>query len=614
MLKTAIGLILLLSPFLLIFKYKNKKIGFANIVSFLIILHLSIALITQTFSVFTYPVVTIINLIVFLIVIIIIGTGFKKMFFKTKLNLRKADWVLIFVLLIAFISLFSVHFNYSGKITTITTFSQEVENMQYPYPYFSDEWYNISFIKNSINTHQLPFKYPLMQESATFTNLEFVFHSFLSELFLLLNLDPLTNYTVLTIFFNLLIICLVYIFLRANAVNKLAAGIISLSLLYITNGANLPGIWNLLPLSLGIISIILSFFFVFSNNSEQDAQYIGRSARYNKIALLMAFIALLFYPPLFPFCALTIIFSNLTAKSLPIKEKFKNILYFLILTILVAIALLLAFFSIKGSLDNFFNYAFSKVFFPHLPENAIDQYSPIYVIPIPILILAALGIWKIIKKKTWLAIVLLSGITYWILYSFQAFRLFISYPRVVFFTAILITITAGFGLNYLLKLLKKINFIREKENILKFTQIGILILFLILSFNYTSNETWQKLKLVYPDSKTNVSPAAPANNYLQPDDLRLFSNIKHKTFLSLPWKGTVIGIATDNFPKGVKSGVITSDSFLSQEFMQLNCTQKKQIARAYGIDYVYLPKFNCPNFQLIDKSEEELYLYKFEEI
>ncbi|MBA7706946.1 hypothetical protein ES703_115805 [subsurface metagenome] len=332
------------------------------------------------------------------------------------------------------------------------------------------------------------------------------------------------------------------------------------------------------------------------------------------MALLMAFIALLFYPAILPFCALTIISSNLAAKDLLRKERLKNISCFLMLAVFAGIVLLLAYFLAKGSLDNFFRYTLSRVFYPTLTKGAIPRFLPIYIVPVPILILAGLGIWEIIKKKAWLASILFLGIMYWILYSFQTSRLFIGYPRVVFLTAILITVTAGFGLNYLLKALKKFNLFQQKENILKFSQIGILMLFLILSFSYTSREIWQKLKLVHLDSKETISPAAPANNYLHPDDLRLFKNIKHQTFLSLPWKGTVIGVATDNFPKCIKSGTLSFGRFLSLEFMKSSCAQKRQIAKIHEINYVYLPKFDCIYFKLIDKSKEGLYLYKFRRI
>lgn len=183
MIQTVLGLILLTSPFLLLDKFKEKKIGFCYILSFIITLHLFTAIITQTFQVFTHPVILTINTIVFFAVIT--KTDFKNISQESRLLLRKIDWVLILTLIIAFICLASVHYNYSGKYNIVAPQDyQETKDMSYPYPYFSDEWYTIAFIKDSINSSSLPVKNPLSSSGSFFINLELPFHSFLSGLIL----------------------------------------------------------------------------------------------------------------------------------------------------------------------------------------------------------------------------------------------------------------------------------------------------------------------------------------------------------------------------------------------------------------------------------------------
>ena len=94
------------------------------------------------------------------------------------------------------------------------------------------------------------------------------------------------------------------------------------------------------------------------------------------------------------------------------------------------------------------------------------------------------------------------------------------------------------------------------------------------------------------------------------DDLRLFAEIWQKRFLSIPWKGLVIGVATDNYPLDTKPSTLTNKWFSYEEFMNLGCDNKLRIAKDYKIDYVYSGEFNCKGFELINKSSENLYLYK----
>ena len=69
MLKTMLGVILLLIPFLLLYRFKDKKLGFAYILSFLMAFHLALAVITQAFGVFSWSLVVIVSLIADIIVL-----------------------------------------------------------------------------------------------------------------------------------------------------------------------------------------------------------------------------------------------------------------------------------------------------------------------------------------------------------------------------------------------------------------------------------------------------------------------------------------------------------------------------------------------------------------
>jgi len=592
MIKIILGLILLLMPFLLIYKFKDKRIGFFYILSFLIGFHLLIAVLTQLFHIFNYA--SVVGIVLITDLIILSKINFKE--FLGSLKKIKIDWILVFVIIILFIQLFSIHYNYTGNVTTVFESSKEVKNMKYVYPYFSDEWSAVALIKYSIVSGQLPLKNPLWG-NADFPNLELPFHSFISEIILLLGLDPLTQYSFLTIFSGILICVLIYFILRFNNLGKLASSIISLSIPYFINGANLPGIWVLIPLIMGIIFMLLSFLFM--------------SIRDNKMVLFTGFLTLIFYPPLFVLSGISLMFYFIFLNSN--KEKIRLMLLFLGLCALAVLILSIFVFLSKFSFTEFLSHIFSKIFYETFTKNAIPDFSIWKIIPIPILLFSGFGVFKLIiqKRRLWLVAPVVVGLVYWWIYSFSLWRFIIEYERVVVATSILITLLAGFGLYYLIRYLRKFDFVK-KYKLLQIAQILVLVLFFSFSFSYTNRDNWQELKLYSINSEVIFNPAAPANNYLHQDDLELFSDIKQKTFLSIPWKGKVIGVATDNYPLETKSATITNSAGSFSEFMRADCSGKIEIAkqREVKIDYIYSQEFNCSGFELKDVSSEGLRLYK----
>lgn len=246
------------------------------------------------------------------------------------------------------------------------------------------------------------------------------------------------------------------------------------------------------------------------------------------------------------------------------------------------------------------NYIFSNLFYNSFTGEFIPQFYFYLIIPWFVIFLSFFGANSIIEERKWLFYQLILGFMFWIFYSFSVLRIIIGFERVIFFTSIILALTSGFGLD---KIKKRFNS--------KYIEAIVMILFFVFIPFYTQGKNWEKLILNNFNLNVVSVPMARANNYLTGEDLRIFKNIQNKKFLSFPWKGTVIGTATENFPIETKGGTITMNPGLHRQFIISDCEKKYQIAKEKNIDYIYSTPFSCPNFQEIDKSSEGFTLYKF---
>jgi hypothetical protein len=585
------GTILFLLPFLLLGLFVDKRRGFVYIIFSILFFHVALAFFTQLFGIFYYQVIFWATLLADVLALAILFKFRNKFSFKFS----NIDWVAVLVVFVAVLTLYQVHYNYTGKASLVMdkpALYHEVKNMQYPYPYFSDEWYAVSLIEGAIKFHSLPFHNLL--DNGFFSNLEMFSHSFLAELTLLLDFDPLTQYTVLSIIINTLIVILVYLFLRLADIPKKISAIFALFVLYITCGANLPGIQHLIPVTLGILFSLIGFCFI--------------QMRKTKMVLLSFFTVSLFYPLLSPFYILSVlIYLFSTVKKLK-ENKFKIIGYSA-LAIFLAVPLVLILLLISPAAW-LVNLVFSKLYYFSFTGFFIPQYNIFYIVPWCVLVLALAGFQVAFKKTPWLFWPLIIGILYWISYFFTTYRFIIEFERAIYFTSIIICITAAFGFQKLKDYFIS-NFNKKANIILKLVESAAIIAFVLFIPFYTSGENWKELVSINQQTKDMVYPRGLANNYLTPDDLNIFKDIKGKKFLSIPWKGTVIGVATENYPAATKGGTITLGPLdLTDNFIQGDCAKKTDMVKNLKLDYVYLLPFDCPGFEKIDQSSEGFVLYK----
>ncbi|MSU60682.1 MAG: hypothetical protein EXS52_02070 [Candidatus Staskawiczbacteria bacterium] len=587
-------------PFLLTGLFKDKKRGFIYVLFFLLLFHTALAFFTQFFGIFYYQIILIVTILADLVVL---GWCFYMMkpwqynfknisVAKTLSRTLLIDWMLLAVVVISVLSLYQVHYNYTGKISLVGDMPNEyheVKNMKYAYPYFSDEWYAVSLMNSSIDSHNLPFNSPF--NSSFFLNLELFTHSFLAHIAVLFGLIPLSHYTILSIAMNTLIVVLGYMLLRINAVSKLSSAIATLSILYITSGVNLPGIWNLLPATFGVLFCLILFCFI--------------SLGDKKMVLLSFIMASLFYGLLVPFYGLaTLVF--LLSQLPKSKEALFKVLGFCLILIFLGLILFLC--SMAGS---FVKYLAGRLFYVPLLNGFVPQFNIFYIIPVPIILLTVIAIPLVFKSKKWLFVPFAVGCVYWLAYLFISYRVIIEFERVVFFTSIIIVLVAGFGSDIIF------NFVGVKWKnpgalIHKYGGVLVVALFLLLVPFYSNYSNWAKLISINLVNGVTGVPRAPANNYLTKDDIRIFKDIKHKRFLSVPWKGTVIGVATDNYPVVVKAGTIYFGIDANVEvFLKSDCSGKSNLAHAENLDYIYLSDFDCSGFKKINEGDEGFVLYQF---
>jgi hypothetical protein len=574
---------------------------------------------------------------------------------KIKFPIKKlaVDWALIAVILLAILYLSNVHYNYTGKYTVEGQNQfQYGEHISYQYPYFSDEWDAIALIKNTIEKETLATQMPYLENGSQFINYETAFHSLLSELFVLMGLEPSTNYINISIAFNVLLILLIYILLRSQSLSTFSAATGALLALYITNGANLPGLWTLIPLTLGILTFLLGLIF-FSYN-------------YRPGIFLLYFLSIVFYPPMAIFYILALFFYSIKASYYTKQQKIEllmnaffliipaayifmklNVLHFFseplvyisfILDIVIVLAVLAleifpqALQRVKRYVVDFIIIIFSTklifiipswaeqrdhflsiwniIFYDSYTGNFIPQYSVFAIIPIITLIFAVIGSKIAFKKISWIIVPTIVGFIIWGYYSTSVQRLVIDYQRVIVVTAILTTIISGFGIHYFYEFIKKyLPFDSKKARRTLVTTS--LVIFFFGSFYYTEQSNWERLIAINKISGDSAIPGAPANKYLNDEDIEIFSKIHNKRFLSSPWKGKVLGVVTDNYPLAIKSGTISLNTSLPHEFIAGDCSKKAYLSKLTGVDYVYFPEFNCPDFfKPVSGSAEGFVLYK----
>ena len=575
MISLIIGLAFLILQFSFIFKFEDSRKGFFYLSGILFAFYLFSSFILQLFGLFNYPIFFSFNLFF---------TVALFFFFRGKYNFKKIDWIFLLLVVFLFVGFYQVHYNFDGVVTTLTTGYQSVESFSYSYPYFSDEWANVALSDYSLKSGGLASVNPLWPQDS-FLDLEVAFHSFSSGIFLFLGLNPLTDYVKVGLFFSLFNCILFYFLLRSFKVDKIYSGVSTFLFSLILNGANLPGLWYFIPITLGISSFLISLYFLNENDLKKS--------------ILSSVLILFFYPPLFVFYLPLILFYAYENKNLK-----KNMSKFLGICVFVFLLLLVPIF-IHGQ-SNFISYIWGKLFYGTFTSGAIPHFSFWRIIPLVSLFFFPFGFYSLYLKKKWLLAPLVVGVIYWVLYSFVFWRFIIEYERLVYFTSFYVVFISGIGISYL-----DGSLLKSFSNYKKYFKIVLIILFVLLAFNsfrFERTSDWKSLKL-YSVNGDVFDPASPVNSYLVDDDLRIFANISGEKFLAPPWKGLVIGVATGNYPLETKPATVTVRKYPYLQFMNLDCYEKTIVANNFGLKYVYSVPFECENFKLVDSSREGFGLY-----
>jgi hypothetical protein len=609
-----LGVLLLLIPFLLLFNFKDKIVGFSYILSGSFLFHLVVALFTQVTHIFYYPVILILNLVFSAICFFFFIKSVRKNTFDRKKislslfslssnikNNKKINWLFISSFIIILFQFVSIHFNYTGLVSTVNGPVFE-RNYVYPYPYFSDEWISLYVVDTTISENRLPISNVFFDKKDL--NYFVGFHGFLAEVTLLLNLNLLYHYSVLAIVFGVLATVLIYLILRSLNVSNFLSVITMLLVPLVTNASNLPGLWYLLPWNLGFIVFLLTIIFMVKEKTI--------------IALISSVLATAFYPALFVFTVpSTIIYLLIN------KKKNLKILYFYILSLtsFVLIFIFVASIFTENSFLSMVKKVGEMVYRPYQSSINLTPIFPIwYVVPVVAIPFAFMALWHFRKKLPHILFPVVFGLVLWVIYFFHNISFAVDVHRTVAITSLLLMIFAGLGFQLCWEYLQKTDLsslIKKNKKIIKIIKIIkvlSILFFLLISFSYTARENWQyfKNKLPYGGDITFIKSAPPANEYLNENDLRIFENLHNEKFISPRWKGLVLGYVTDNLPMYTKASTFSIETVNYGDFTKYSCEEKTKVVKKHNISYVYSEPFLCEGFSVVNRNEEEnLSLYKY---
>lgn len=596
---------------------ENKPKVFVESFIIISLYSLTVAIITQSLHIFSYPLVLVLHMLFSGVYIARLRTKYRKIGNKNihastevKKQVKifiKTNVYTIFTFVIVCGFLLSLHYYYAGTINTVGG-PKEVTRSSYAYPFYSDEWVGVALTKYSIDSGNLPIVNPL-DENKPFPNFLFASHSLLAYLFLLLGVAPLISYAPFAVLCGCITCLLVYFVLRSVKIPKesepsaFSVAVAILCIPFITNSGNLPGLWTLLPFNVSFV-FLLAAMFGFLNASRQ-------------IFWISTVLSVVLYPPMVIFVTAFILGSYIQDKSFfntvsvdTIKRSRKTAFIFFTSTglILLAVHFLLK----NSSFTELIQRAFSLLIRERL-DSGVVYYEPWKIIPLFILPFVLIGMWQVWKKKMFFILSpVIVGVVFWILNAFIAKVIVIEPSRVVTITSILLVAVSAFGISSFSDF-----FLRKNPDVFDgFTmhsvKILILVYFVIMSLAASRFGLWHRLVLVIDLSgvKQELIPSPPVTRFLTDDDMRVFAYIIKKRFLAPSWKGLVIGAATQNYPLDSKTSTISNTQVSYVDFIKMNCDVKEKIALRFKIEYVYAQAFSCEGFEEINMGSETLRLYR----
>lgn len=615
MLYTIIGIIVCLIPFVLVSLYSNKTKGFLTVFTSLAAVHLLTALTTQALHIFTYGVVISVHVCIAVYAVYLFLKGRKERDSKnTEQNKIQTqgenhrseliifskkiarNWFIIVMFSLCIFLLYTIRFNYSGVVDTAIGI-QQVSHSSYMYPQYSDEWIGSGLVSYSIREKALPLVNPL-NKNEPFINFLLASHSLFGEVILVFGLDPLTQYVYLAIVNGLLMALCVYLILRFLLVRPAFSVISALCVFLITNSGNLPSVWYILPYTASLT------FFLFA-----IAGFVSK----NKFVYLMnLIIALLLYPPIVLFVAPFLLAVSYGKK--PNAETIRFLALRIVVILIIAFGLLTLVGTRSFSLWEMYDRALSFVVRQSLDTGKVS-YQFWNIIPIFLIPFMCVGLYEsFVSRKRFILFPTVVGIIFWIVYGYTKTIFLMEPSRIIVITSVLLLIIAGVGMERVYLKINTITGLSSEKFFVYAAKISVSIFFFFWILYLPKLGLWHKLPMaiMLENSERLLLPAPPVTRYLTQDDLRLFSEYKGKNFISEPWKGLVVGVATQNFPLDSKSSTLTNKILKYQNFIKGDCVYKVITARKFDINLVYSSPFDCPNnFILKGSSSEGFNLYEF---